>query len=419
MKTESRRIASNASSLFVLQLITYAISLAAVPYLVRVLGPSKYGLVIFAQSIVTYFIFLVDFGFDMSGTIKIAEAQDDKKKLSEIFHNIMAAKIILGLVGFVIILLLVLSIGKLRDEWQLLLITFGMIGGQILIPSWFYRGMEKMKFIAICLVSVKILYLFLIVSTVKTDSDYILVPLANFIAYSLAGLFGIWTVYSRFGLRFNFPNSRDVISNIKDGFVYFAKAMTDNFSKVTNTVVLGFMAGDAAVGFYGSAEKLMDAVRAMLSPVFQAIFPHSRKTASRSKKEWLSFITKAGIGITLFSAFLALMIFILADFGVKIVLGEEFAPSADVLKLLAIYLFFFSLNNIMGVQTLVCFDKGKVFLNLTLVARLLSLVLSFVLVPLMAEKGAALALVVSELIYSTILAVYIFKSGLLKGIRTE
>ncbi|MCD8569428.1 MAG: oligosaccharide flippase family protein, partial [Geovibrio sp.] len=62
MKSDARRIFSNASSLFILQLITYAISLAAVPYLVRVLGPSKYGLVILAQSVITYFIFLVDYG---------------------------------------------------------------------------------------------------------------------------------------------------------------------------------------------------------------------------------------------------------------------------------------------------------------------------------------------------------------------
>lgn len=417
MRTEIRRIASNASSLFILQLITYAISLAAVPYLVRVLGPSKYGLVIFAQSIVTYFIFLVDYGFDMSGTMKIAENQNDEKKLSEIFHNIMAAKLLLGLAGFCIILVLIASVGKLREEWRLILVTFGMIGGQVLIPSWFYRGMEKMKFIAFCLIGVKVLYLVLIIFTVKSEADYVLVPLANLIAYSLAGVFGIWTVYSGFGVSFCMPSLKSVAEHIKEGFVYFAKAMTDNFAKVTNTVILGFMAGDAAVGFYGSAEKLMDAVRAMLSPVFQAIFPHSRKTAARSKSEWFAFITKAGLGITAFAALLSLLIYLLADFGVALVLGGNFAPAAAVLQLLAIYLFFFALNNIMGVQTIVCFDRGRAFLNLTLGARFAALALSLALVPLMAEMGAALALVVSEALYSVILAAYILKSGLLKGVR--
>ncbi|MCD8490796.1 MAG: oligosaccharide flippase family protein, partial [Geovibrio sp.] len=289
---DARRIFSNASSLFILQLITYAISLAAVPYLVRVLGPSKYGLVILAQSVITYFIFLVDYGFDMWGTMRIAENQHDKKRLSEIFHNVMAAKLLLGFAGFVIILILIASVSKFREEWRLVLLTFGMIGGQILIPSWFYRGMERMKFIAFCLVAVKTGYLVLVLLMVKTEADYVFVPLANFIAYTLAGFYGIWTVYSGFGLSFKAPAFTGIKEGIREGFTYFAKSITDNFAKITNTVILGFIAGDAAVGFYGSAEKLMDAVRAMLSPVFQAIFPHSRKTAARSKQEWFGFIKK-------------------------------------------------------------------------------------------------------------------------------
>lgn len=417
MKSDAKRIFSNASSLFILQLITYAISLAAVPYLVRVLGPSKYGLVILAQSLITYFIFLVDYGYDMWGTIQIAENQHDKKRLSAIFHNVMAGKLILGGIGFIIILILTVSVDKFREERQLILLTFGMIGGQILIPSWFYRGMERMKFIAYCLVSVKAGYLLLIFLTVRTGADYELVPAANFIAYTLAGAYGIWTVYAKFGLNFVRPVFSEVLRGLREGFIYFAKAMTDNFAKITNTVILGFISGDAAVGFYGSAEKLMDAVRAMLSPVFQAIFPHSRRTAARSKAEWFIFIKKAGVAVTAFSAVLAAVIFIFSDFGVRLVLGEEFMPSVPVLRMLAVYLFFFTLNNIMGAQTLVCFDRGKAFLNLTIGAKMLGLLLSFLLIPAFSEKGAALALVSSEAAYSLFLTIYIIKSGLLYDVR--
>lgn len=417
MKSDAKRIFSNASSLFILQLITYAISLAAVPYLVRVLGPSKYGLVILAQSLITYFIFLVDYGYDMWGTIQIAENQHDKKRLSAIFHNVMAGKLILGGIGFIIILILTVSVDKFREERQLILLTFGMIGGQILIPSWFYRGMERMKFIAYCLVSVKAGYLLLIFLTVRTGADYELVPAANFIAYTLAGAYGIWTVYAKFGLNFVRPVFDEVIRGLREGFIYFAKAMTDNFAKITNTVILGFISGDAAVGFYGSAEKLMDAVRAMLSPVFQAIFPHSRRTAARSKNEWFIFIKKTGTAVVAFSAVLAAVIFIFSDFGVRLVLGEEFMPSVPVLRMLAVYLFFFALNNIMGAQTLVCFDRGKAFLNLTIGAKMLGLLLSFLLIPAFSEKGAALALVSSEAAYSLFLTIYIIKSGLLYDVR--
>ncbi|HAL85713.1 MAG TPA: hypothetical protein DCM31_01780 [Deferribacteraceae bacterium] len=111
------------------------------------------------------------------------------------------------------------------------------------------------------------------------------------------------------------------------------------------------------------------------------------------------------------------MIFIFSDFGVRLVLGEEFMPSVPVLRMLAVYLFFFALNNIMGAQTLVCFDRGKAFLNLTIGAKMLGLLLSFLLIPAFSEKGAALALVSSEAAYSLFLAIYIIKSGLLYDVR--
>lgn len=417
MKTDYQRIFSNATSLFILQLITYAISLAAVPYLVRILGPSKYGLVIFAQSIITYFIFLVDYGFDIWGTMKVAENQSDKAYLSEIFHNVMATKVLLGVFGFVLTFVIVFSIEKLRLEWRLIFLTYGMIIGQVLIPSWFFRGVEKMKFIAFCLIFVKALYLVLIFMFVKSDADYMFVPIANFIAYNIAGVLGLFTIYYSFKLSFVFPSVSGIIKGLKEGFAYFAKALTDNFAKITNTVILGLIAGDAAVGFYGSAEKLMDAVRAMISPVFQAIFPHVRKLASNSKKDWFQFMKKLVPLVIIFSALLSLSIFIFAGFGVRLVLGDKFEASIAVLKILSVYLFFFTINNIMGVQTLVCFDRGKAFLSLTLLAKSLGVLFSLLFIKFFYVNGAAAALVFTEAAYSFFLFIYIIKSGLFSDLR--
>ena len=107
IKGEKNVVASNYLSLLVLQGAYYILPLLILPFLVRILGAEKFGLVMFAQSLATFLTVFVDFGFNLSGTREISLARDDKQKLSEIFSAIMIIKIGLILVAFMILFVIV------------------------------------------------------------------------------------------------------------------------------------------------------------------------------------------------------------------------------------------------------------------------------------------------------------------------
>src|SRR5690554_7538012 len=69
---DKKRLLGNFLSLSGLQVFTYILPLITLPYLVRVLGVEKYGLVMFAQSFIMFFNILVDYGFNLSATREIA-----------------------------------------------------------------------------------------------------------------------------------------------------------------------------------------------------------------------------------------------------------------------------------------------------------------------------------------------------------
>ena len=82
---DKKRLLSNFFSLSILQAFTYILPLLTLPYLVRVLGADKFGLVMFAQAFIMFFNLVVEYGFVLSATRDISIHRDDKAKITEIF----------------------------------------------------------------------------------------------------------------------------------------------------------------------------------------------------------------------------------------------------------------------------------------------------------------------------------------------
>ena len=68
MNKEKKIIVKNYVALLFIQGANFILPLIILPYLVRVLGSEKYGLVMIAQSVALFLTIVVDFGFNISAT---------------------------------------------------------------------------------------------------------------------------------------------------------------------------------------------------------------------------------------------------------------------------------------------------------------------------------------------------------------
>ena len=132
---EKKRFLKNFFSLAILQGLNYILPLLTLPYLIRVLGAEKFGLLAFATAIIGYFIVLTDYGFNFTATREVSLNIENNEKLNEIFSSVMIIKFMLFIISLFLLTILVIAFEKFNADPLLYYLTFGTVFGQILFPK--------------------------------------------------------------------------------------------------------------------------------------------------------------------------------------------------------------------------------------------------------------------------------------------
>ena len=416
-KEEHKRLLSNFISLAILQGANYILPLITFPYLVRVLGVEKFGLLAFAGATIAYFGILTDYGFNLSATREVSIYRDNKEKLNEIFSSVMIIKVILMTVSFLLLLILIFSFDKFKEHYEIFLLTFGMVIGQVMFPQWFFQGMERMKYITFLNILAKIIFTIAIFVFIHKESDYWEVPLINSLGFIVAGIMALYLIMKDFKIKFKFQSFKTLKAYFIDGWHIFISNIAISLYTTSTTFILGLFTNNTIVGYYSIADKIKSAVQGLLGPISQTIYPYISKKVKENKFEGINFIRKITIYIGLFSFFLSFLLFIFAPEIIYLVAGEKYERSVLVLKIIAFLPFIIALSNIFGIQTMLNFNRKKAFSRILISGSVLNILLSLVIVPLFQEVGSAISVLIVEMFITISMFVYLQKTGIniLKG----
>ena len=81
------RLFANLFSVTVLQAANFLVPLILIPYLLRSLGASNFGLLMFARHLPQFVIIIANYGHDFTRRSKIAIHRDDVAKISKVFRH--------------------------------------------------------------------------------------------------------------------------------------------------------------------------------------------------------------------------------------------------------------------------------------------------------------------------------------------
>lgn len=393
---ERKVVMSNVASLSLLQAITYFLPAIILPYLFRVLGVEKFGLIAFAQAFVQYFMILTDYGFSISATKEISLCRHEHSKVCTAFSSVMTVKLVLALISLLILSLIVYSIPKFKNDWLVYVFSFGAVIGNTLFPVWFFQGTEKMKHIADLNILGGFIYAIFIFVFVKGPEDYLMVPLVNSLVFLITGVLGQYIVFRRFCVRFKFPGYENLRRQMKAGWDIFISIAAINTYTTTRIFIVGLLTNNTVTGFYSIAERIAGVCQTFpLSSFSQAIFPRLSKIFHKNKKkafEMMQRIQHITINISLICLPL---IFIFAHLIIRIVCGGDYGETVLSLRLLLISVFCVAANAFRVQFLLVC-GKTHIYSRIHVLMAMIGLPLIFLLTYAFSYVGAALATVVIE-----------------------
>lgn len=405
---EVKRLTSNILSLGMLQGANYILPLLTVPYLVRVLGPEYFGLLAFASATIGYFILLTDYGFNLSATNQISIYRNDINKINEIFSSVMIIKTLLFVIALIIMAILVLSFDKFNNNWDVYFITFGIVLGQVIFPTWLFQGMERMQYITYLNISAKLIFTVCIFIFVKSKDDYLLVPLFTSMGYLIAGIISLLILKKQFNVKFNFQNINVLKYQLKEGWHVFYSSISISLYTISSTFILGLLTNNTIVGYFSSADKIIQASKGVFAPISQAVYPITCRRLHKDKFSGLSIIFKllkiGGIGTFLIS----LIIFLFSKEIILFLLGEQYFDSILMLKIMSFLPFLICISNVIGIHAMLNLGFKSEFSKIITSAAVIGLFLSISLITLFEGNGAAFSVLIVEL-FVTISMIYFIK----------
>ncbi len=298
------------------------------PYIISTCGVANFGKSGVAMAIAFFLIVLIDYGSDIVGVKEIAVNRENRSQLKKIFATTFAAKLFLLLVLLTFLSCCYVFIPFFNNEKALYFLTFPILIGQFLNPTWFLQGTDNFRGITSLNLFSKIFYLVTIFLIIKKPEDYIYI---NFLwGFGMIIPFAVGTIIciNRYDIKMADFEVKATQLFLKNHFNFFVSQLFLSLKNYAPLVVVSFLGGYFIAGQYSIIEKIIMPFRSYLQIIFRFFYPKLCFELSISQQKGIALWRKINtVNLLLVLILLALVYVysaqILLFFKVKLVTLEE------------------------------------------------------------------------------------------------
>lgn len=398
-------------TLIILQGMNYIIPLITLPYLVRILGPTEYGNVGIAFSIIQYAILFTDFGFNLSVSKKIAQNQNDKKFISSIYINTIMNKLFLAFMSFLAIFILILFIPQLYSIRYMILCGFLQILASVFIPIWLFQGLEKSSIYSFISIFIKALIIPLTFFLVKDSNDgYLSLLIQGGVLFFTAIIAIIYAFHYKY-IEFARPNLKQMYSLLIESTPMFLGIITISLYTLSTPLVLGIMNTSDEVGFYSAADKVRGAFLGIFLVLGGVLYPRISKLMHTDLNAAFRFIKKLfQISIVLLGIS-AISFYILSSYITNLVLGDQYQDSIILIQIMSPMILLIPLSVVLSNYILLAAGHSNLFAKIPIITFCFHMSYVFILSKWYGAIGASIAILITEIVSFLLLLIINIKKG--------
>lgn len=370
---KNKNLFSNFGYLGLIQIASIVLPLITYPYLIKIMGLELWGKIVLAQVIVSYLVMVVNFGFDTVATKMVSIHSDNIKEIGNVASDVFGLKLILFLVLGGAYFTILLSIDMNEIERKMLIYSYSACVAELILPLWYFQGIEKMRNIAIIGFISKLILVAVTFFVIKEQSQYYQVPLLNSIGSIIGALIGAMLMV-RHGIKLRKPNFSKMKRLFKEGAAICTNRLLISLKNRLNFFIIASLLGPVAVAIFDIAIKLLNVYTSFVNVICRTIFPRYSRNPNKSmiRKLILASVIITSVLLVLNISILEYIMYYLVEGN-----GEEYY-SAIIIIIASVP--FMTIGNILGMVVLngnaeyKCILKGTFY---TLLVYFFSLVLGY------------------------------------------
>lgn len=394
------KVVKNATWIIACRIVQAVLALIINMLTARFLGPSNFGLITYAASLVAFVVPIMNLGLSdimVQEIVNNPEREGKTLGTSMVLSLISSFCCIIGVTAFAFvanqdepITIMVCSLYSINLVFQAL----------ELLRYWFQAKLLS-KYTAIIS-----LFAYVIVSAYKvfllaTAKSVCWFAISNAFDYCLIAI-GNTVVYYKLGgqkLSFSWKLGKQMFSRSKH---YILSGMMVTIFAQTDKIMIKLMINEAATGYYGAAV----ACAALTSFVFSAIIDSFRPSIFEGQKinnqvfeHRLTVLYSVVIYLSLAQS---VVMTIFASLIIRILYGSAYLPAIGALQIIVWYTTFSYMGSVRNIWIL-AHDKQSYLWKINMSGAIANIILNAILIPIIGIYGAAVASLITQFFTNVII----------------
>lgn len=399
------KVAKNATWIIACRIVQSVFALIINMLTARFLGPSNYGLITYAASLVAFVLPVMQLGFS---NILVQEIVNNPEREGKTIGTSMFLSLcsslacIMGVTTFA----LVVNHDEPVTILVCLLYSLNLIFQALELMQYWFQAKYLSKYTSIVSLSA-----YLIVSAYKifllvTAKDVYWFALSNAFDYALIAI-AINIIYRKLGgqkLQFSLKLGKQMFSRSKH---YILSGMMVTIFAQTDKIMIKLMVNEAATGYYGAAVATAGLTSFVFTAIIDSFRPSIFEGQAISDKVFEYRLTLLYSIVIYVSLAQSVLMTVLAGFIIRVLYGSAYAPAAMALQIVVWYTTFSYMGAVRNIWIL-AHNKQHYLWIINMSGAIANIGINALLIPAIGINGAAVASLITQF-FTNVIVGYIIK----------